>query len=476
MKKFFLLAVLIGALSLFAGCGDGDDSPLDPNNPVEIMLWHYYTGALLSALDMMVLDFNRTVGLERGISVEAVGFGNMGVLDANLRASLADEAGSSPLPNIFSAFPDTAYVPQQMGLLVDLDDFFSPAQLEKYFQPFVERGRMGLNNELRIFPVAMSGEIMLVNETAWLDFANETGFTLDDLLTMERLVEVAGAYYAWSGGRAFWGRDAIANMFIIGSKMFGTEIFEIFQADGEVRAAININPTAMRRFWDFYYTPFISGYFNAYANFRTDDLRVGHIIAFVGSSASAAFFPADITIDGEVYPIQGMALPPPGFEGVPDVVVKQGAGKAVMASSPEEEYAAATFIAWLTEPEQNLLFSAASGRMPVLNDAMDVNRIRAAAEDAGIDMTDITYQTLRVAIESTRTSNLYSTCAFIGAADARSVLTESLRHRALAGRNYVLEQVAAGAVREEIIAQLSSDERFYIWIEELEIALAETVS
>ncbi|MCL2840452.1 MAG: extracellular solute-binding protein [Defluviitaleaceae bacterium] len=477
MKKILLLLTMFFIFMLLpTGCSAEEASLLDPNNPVEIRLWHYYTGALLNAFDMMVLEFNETVGVERGIFVEAISFGNMGGVESNIHGSALGEAGAMPLPNIFSSFPDTAYLPQRLGLLVDLDDYITQAQLDEYFAPFVERGRMGANNALRIFPVAMSAEVMMLNETDWHIFASENGFTYDNLQTMEGLASVAQAYYHWSGGQAFWGRDAMANMFIIGSKMFGTEIFEVHKVDGEFLATININEQAMRRFWDYYYTPFVSGYFAADANFRTDDLRVGDLLAFVGSTASAAFFPEDVTIDGTTRAIQSSVLPPPSFADATNVIVKQGAGKVVMLSTPEEEYASVVFLRWLTEPTQNLHFSAASGRLPVRVEAMDADLVRAAAEDVGISLTDVTYQTLHVAIEAIQTSELYSTGAFVGAVEARAILTHSLRNEARAARAYVLELIAADVSREDAIAQYTTDEKFYAWMESLSEALVSAVT
>lgn len=59
---------------------------------------------------------------------------------------------------------------------------------------------------------------------------------LSSLSTMEGLAETAGKYYDWTDsltpdipndGKAFYGRDAMANLFIIGSMQLGTEIFKV---------------------------------------------------------------------------------------------------------------------------------------------------------------------------------------------------------------------------------------------------------
>ncbi|MCL2616908.1 MAG: extracellular solute-binding protein, partial [Defluviitaleaceae bacterium] len=412
--NYFKRVVLIGAaVSLLVGCAQGATSApttpgpgvagglaagrapgLDPNSPVTITIWHYWTGAVLNAFDAMLNEFNETLGMERGIIVEGVSFGSIGELESAVRASAHEEAGSMDLPNIFSSFPDTAYVTQQLGLLSNLDDYFTPEQQAEYFPPFINRGRIGLEGELRIFPTSKAAEILMVNETDWRPFADEHGFTDADLQTMEGIARVAEVYYHWSGGKAFFGRDAFANMFVIGSKQFGTEIFEVEAGQG----TINIDEVAMRRIWDYYYTPFISGYFAAHGRFRSDDVRVGDLLAYVGSTVSAVFFPDEVMIDGVSRPIEATVLMPPLFEGGAPVMVQQGPGKVVTLATPGEQYASLIFLRWFTEPDQNLRFSALTGYMPVRQAAMYPQLIRDAADEAGISLRDVTYDTLTVAL------------------------------------------------------------------------------
>ena len=60
---------------------------------------------------------------------------------------------------------------------------------------------------------------MILNSTDWKPFAQATGVQLSDLETMEGVAEVGRQYYEWTDsltgtpndGKAFWGRDAMAN-------------------------------------------------------------------------------------------------------------------------------------------------------------------------------------------------------------------------------------------------------------------------
>jgi len=486
MKKFrqaFLLAMVAALLVTTVGCGAGSpagsdghthvDAPsLNPDSPVVITIWHYHTGAVLNTFDAMIREFNETVGMQRGIIAEAMSFGGISDLEAAVRASAMQEVGSMELPNIFASFPDTAYTAQQLGLLANLDDYFTAEQQGEYFAQFIDRGRIGDHGELRIFPVAKSAEVMFINQTDWQPFAAAQGFTHADLQTMEGIARVAQAYYNWSGGRAFFGRDAFANLFVIGSKQFGTEIFEV--EDGQ--ATININQTAMRRIWDYYYLPFISGYFAAYGRFRSDDVRVGDLLAYVGSTASAVFFPEEVMVDGESHPITASVLPAPIFEGGERVMIQQGAGMVVTLATPEKQYASLIFLRWFTEPDNNLRFSALTGRIPVREVAMDAGLVRDAAVQSDINLLDITYETLNVAINEIRTSQMYATSSFTGGVEARAIINTDLRNKAIADRQEVLSLVEGGTEREDAIAGLASEENFRSWVAHLEMALNQAVS
>ena len=478
LKKTLLISVA-ALLVLTSGCATTQTShstenapSLDPANPVVITVWHYHTGAVLNAFDAMVREFNETVGIERGIIAEAISFGGIPDLEAAVSASAHQEVGSMELPNVFASFPDTAYVAQQLGLLANLDDYFTAEQQAEYHPPFMDRGRIGDDGELRIFPVAKSAEVMFINETDWLPFAAEQGFTHSDLQTMQGVARVAQAYYNWSGGRAFFGRDAFANLFVIGSKQFGTEIFEV--TDG--RATININETAMRHIWDYYYTPFISGYFAAYGRFRSDDVRVGDLLAYVGSTASAVFFPDEVRVDGQSRPIQASVLPAPIFEGGERIMIQQGAGMVVTLATPEKQYASLVFLRWFTEPDNNLRFSALTGRIPVRKAAMDAGLVKAAAAQSNISLLDITYETLDVAISEISTSQVYATSFFTGGVEARAIINTNLRNKALADRQEVLSLIENGTPREEVIAELASEENFKAWVAQLESELNAAVA
>ena len=217
VSKLSLLC-LAGAMLVLAGCGDR--SPLDPKDPVSLTVWHYYNGSQQAAFDALVEEFNDTEGREKGIYVQSYSQGSVPDLETAVRDAIGGKVGADAMPDIFSSYADTAYEVEQAGALADLSQYLSQEDLERYVDSYIEEGRIAADGTLRIFPVAKSTEIMMINKTDWEPFAADTGASLDDLSTIEGVASTAQAYYEWTDGltpdvpgdgKALYGRDAVAN-------------------------------------------------------------------------------------------------------------------------------------------------------------------------------------------------------------------------------------------------------------------------
>ena len=80
------------AASLFSGCSG------KKSDPVTVTVWTYYNGDQLDTFKDLTEKFNDTVGKKDGITVETKSL-----------AAVNGEVGASEVPNIFSAYSDTAY-------------------------------------------------------------------------------------------------------------------------------------------------------------------------------------------------------------------------------------------------------------------------------------------------------------------------------------------------------------------------------
>lgn len=253
----FLAAVLAAGLS---GCGS--KGPLDPGDPVSLTVWHYYNGSQQAAFDELVEEFNGSVGREKGIFVQSYSQGSVADLETAVRDSVSGKVGADEMPDIFSSYADTAYEVEQSGALANLSDYLDEDELDKYVDSYIEEGRIASDGTLRIFPTAKSTEIMMINKTDWEVFAEASGAALEDLKTLEGVAATAQAYYEWTDaqtpdvaqdGKALYGRDAMANYFIIGMQQLGVEIFQV--ENGQV--TINTPKGELHRLWENYYIPMV---------------------------------------------------------------------------------------------------------------------------------------------------------------------------------------------------------------------------
>lgn len=484
LNKRSALYFSCAAALLLAGCSAKDSAgknPLDPKNPTNITVWHYYNGAQQAAFDQLVEEFNRTVGREQGVYVEANSQGNVSDLETSVLAAFHKEVGSSEAPDIFSSYADTAYTIEQMGVLVNLEDYMTEEELGQYVDSFLEEGRIGADGELRIFPTAKSSEIFMISKTDWEPFAEATGASLDDLATMEGVAQTAKAYYEWTDaqtpdvpddGQAFYGRDAMANLFIIGSMQLGTELFQV---DGG-QVTFQVNEDVMKRIWDTYYVPFVKGYFTATGRFRSDDMTTGDLISYTGSTTSANYFPNTVETAAGSREIEYMVLPAPIFEGGENYAVQQGAGMVVTKSTPKREYASVLFLKWFTQTENNLLFSCTSGYMPVKKDAFSKEAMDAVIADKNLTIDPKTYDTMTICFDVMKDASLYTNKAFDKGAAARKVLEYNLADKAAADRAAVKEQLSKGVPLEEAAAPYVDDAAFQNWLAEFKSALEQAVA
>ncbi len=429
-----------------------------------ITVWSYYNGDQLETFSKLVDEFNATVGKEQNITVEASSQGSVNDLETNVLAAAEGKVGAAEMPNIFSAYADTCYAVDQMGLVADLSGYLTDEEKAAFPESYLTEGDFDDNGTIKIFPVAKSTELLFLNDTDWQAFAVATGATYEDLSTVEGLVATAGKYYDWTDarteapddGKALFGRDAMANYMLIGAKELGSTLFTVENG----KMTVNLTEDAARKLWENYYVPFVKGWFAGEGRFRSDDIKTGNVLAYVGSNSSATFFPAQVMVnDTESYDIDMTVLPSPKFAGGEDVAVQQGAGMVVTAGTEEEINASVEFLKWFTQPENNISFSVDSGYLPVTTAANDMEAIKTS----GLELSPKMERILSNAVQSVKNNTLYTPSAFAGGNKARNVLEYSLSDLASADRATVQERVAAGQPAADAEAEFLTDEYFDAW-------------
>lgn len=464
MSSFIILGVLL------SGCGSQKEELYSSSNPVDITVWTYYNGDQLSSFNTLVKKFDRTQGKENGIYVESVSCGTVNDLEKNLKDSIEKKVGASEIPDMFSAYNDIAYTIDQMHGIVDLNKYFSDDELDEYIEGYVQDGDILNNGKLKVFPVAKSTEILTINKIDFDIFAKATNVSSKDLSTIEGLVEVSQKYYEWTDsltpkpndGKAFFGRDAMANYILAGSMQLGHEIFKV--KDGKMK--LDYNGKVARKLWDNYYIPYIKGYFTASGVFRTDDIKTGNIIGYVGSSSSATYFPKTVTnSNDETYSIKMETLPCPQFKDSKNYAIQQGAGMAVMKTTKTRQQAAVEFLKWLTDAKQNVQFSKETGYLPVKKEA---NKVEPLVDNN--DNKD-TQKVVEVSIDTVKENTMYSPKAFKQGTKARYYLQSMMSDKATEDRQVVETNLKNGQDLDQATASFTSDEYFEHWYQETKMQL-----
>lgn len=462
-----IITLLLFALMLIAltGCTKSDkEYGLDPKNPIEIVVWHYYNGAQAIAFEEAVDEFNNTIGLEKGIIVSEESKSSIDDLSAALQNSANSKVGADDMPNIFQSYLDSAVLLDQQDLLVDLDKYITKEETEEYIDSYIQEGRFGEGNELKLFPIAKSTEILAVNKTEFDKFASDTGITIEDLSTWESLTYVAARYYEWSNGKSFFGRDAFANYMIIGSKQLGKEIFKV---DGD-SVELQIDSEIMRKLWDNFYVPYVKGYFKHVGRYRSDDVKIGEIISCVCSTSAMTYFPKELTVgNNESQKIDTYVLNVPNFESTSPCVVQQGASMAVTKTDEASEYASVLFLKWFTQSDINIGFSVNSGYLPVKKEANKYDVIDSYLKETNTEISEIQLKTLKAAISEIENSELYTTKGFASGEGARKILESSMLDRALNDREEILNEINSGVSYEAAVEKYVNDKNFENWLTEL---------
>ena len=73
--RTFLRVMLAVHVLLLCAC---TDSPLDPDKPVTLTMWHVYGAQARSPMNMLIDRFNQTVGKEQGIIINVTSVSSPG--------------------------------------------------------------------------------------------------------------------------------------------------------------------------------------------------------------------------------------------------------------------------------------------------------------------------------------------------------------------------------------------------------------
>ena len=201
----------------------------------------------------------------------------------------AGDPGAPELPDIVTAYPKTAVILREQGLLAPLDEQFTAKELDAYLPQFIKEGRLS-DGKLYVFPIAKSTEVLFVNQTSFDRFSAATGVSLDSLATFEGIAEAAVKYYEWTDsltpdlpndGKTFFTADSWFNIAQVGTAQLGGEF--VF------RDRLNVAADLYRRIWDFSVLPALTGGYAVTDGYSSDISKTGEIVCSIGSTAGILF-------------------------------------------------------------------------------------------------------------------------------------------------------------------------------------------
>ncbi len=466
-----MVLILLAFIVFIVGCSTNkSESFLDPSEPVELTLWHYYNSETQITLESLIKEFNGTEGLEKGIIINSVAKGSIKDLENELENSAKGIVTADNMPDIFSVYDDKLLVLDKLGVICDLNPYFNEEEKEKYVDDFLKYDFE--TNRLLSVPIAKCTEVFYANKRAIETFSNETGQDYKDIATWEEYYNLSREYYKWSDsktpdvswdGQSFMGIDSIANYVIMGSKQLGVDII-----DGDAKEII-LNKKVLKQIFDIYYKGISLGYFNSVGMFRSDDVKAGEIVAFTGSTSSVTYFPTEMATEDSIEKIDLFVNNYPYFEGGEPYAILQGAGMSVSKSTPQREEAASLFLKWLTEPKQNFKLTRATGYLPVQKDSYSEEFTKKILTENYESQKKRNIETVYLASKNQLfDSKYYINKAFEKSYDVRGVLGDSLESEGEKGKEKAELLKNQGLTEEEILQIIDTENAFIEWIGILE--------
>lgn len=456
-------ALLLCMVMIMSGCSSKSSHGLNAEDPVTLRLWHYYNGSQKKAFDKLIEEFNTTVGKEKGIIIDAVGKGSIANIANDVNKIVNTEDTTDKLPDMFVAYQDTAQEAMNKGKLVSMETYMNKEEINAYVEGFLKDGRYIGSKETMLFPIAKASEVMIINKEEWERFADAKKLTIKDLETWEGLAKTAESYYAYSKGKSFFSRDALANYLICGAHQLKDDLF--VEKDG--KAAFQASDETMRRLWDNYYIPFVKGYYAKNGRFASDDIKTMDVIASVSSTASGTFYPDEVIDENDKkQPVSYLVLPIPHFANAENAIISQGGGMAVTKSNETNEYASFVFLKWFTETQRNITFSASSSYLPVKKEANSYETWSSTLQENKVQTSALLKDIMKTTMEEINDKKLYAPNSFNGSYDARSYLENAISTKAINDQKAVNAAIKSGKSRQEALTYYVSDENFQAWVKQ----------
>ena len=359
LSRFCLSCLLLAALFLLNGCGS--KASLDPNKPVTLNIWYVYGSQTRSPLNDAIAEFNATEGKQKGVIIKVISVTNSSAIDKPLLAAAAKEAGSVPLPDLFTAYPRIVDSIDNK-LLLPWNEYLDQTALSVYQKDFLQEGYFG--DKLYMLPIAKSTELLFLNQTYMDHFAKENGINTAQLEDYEILFSIAHQYHAWSGGRQMFQINDFYHYYLTNMASLGDN----FVKDSK----LNLTSPVFQRIYRPMAAAAISGGLSIEDGYASDRWKTAEIISNVGSTAGILYLRDYVTHKNNTKEMINTSFyPTPVFNGGKRILLARGTGLFAIKSTDERKnLAAAVFAQWIAQKQHNLDFVTHAGYLPVNAEAL----------------------------------------------------------------------------------------------------------
>ncbi|MBE6870844.1 MAG: extracellular solute-binding protein [Ruminococcaceae bacterium] len=381
-RIILLLLIVISTVCMASGCSNS--TLLDPDDPVTLTIWHVYGEQANAPMNLLVDEFNDTVGKEKGIQVIVTNVTGTSKILAQLLDAQAGKPGALEMPDLFSCHTQNA---PSLGAdnLVDLGQWFTDKELNSYVPEFLESGMF--EGKLAVFPVSKSTYALFINGSQFKRFSADTGVTYESLSDWNGFFDVAEKYYNWSNGKAFCAFDYLI-------RHLELDIISRYgKLDYTDSGWYDENDPAVKESFTMFAEAFAKGHITVSNMYANTQVMTGEVPSGIGSSAAIGYYNDTVTYpDNTSEPTDLQVLPLPKSGGEHEYMPQTGVGICAYKTTEQKAEAAYEFIKWFTESERNLDFVVKTGYMPVTN--------RAFAAIDGYAFEDKGYESLYNAIKT----------------------------------------------------------------------------
>lgn len=361
MKKR-VLSLLLSAALLLALSGCGEDTLLNKKEPVTVTFWHVYGEQSGSPMDVLVQEFNRTVGTDKGVRVQVTNLSSASMIGGFLKE--AQKGGDlQDMPDLFTCHIGDATALGEDNL-VDWRDWFTEEELSDFVPGFLADGTAE-DGKLLLFPISKSTQLLMFNGSGFSRFSQATGANYDDLATWDGFYDTARKFSDWAG-TPFCALDY---------PIRAVELCALERGSGNFYTEngwYDTNNAVFKECWMQFARALAQGHVVVSDLYSNTQVMTGEVLGGLGSSAAILYYNDTVTYrDGTREPMDLHVLPMPMSAGCDALMTQAGVGLGAYKTTEQKAEAAALFVRWLTEPERNLDFVAQTGYMPVRNGAFD---------------------------------------------------------------------------------------------------------